>query len=117
MSHNLAPNHDAAWLTPAQVVERLIGPPEVSGPAIGYGQKAAYHWRHARKGRDAGDLSSPVVMRALLAHSDTHGLGLTAEHLIRGAAEDEVAAILAGRDAPVPQFTSRRRPPRMEAAE
>ncbi len=116
MSHNPAPNQPA-MLTPMQVVERLIGPPEVTGPAVGYGTKAAYHWRNPRTGRAAGDLPSAEVMRRLLAHSEAHGLGLTAEHLIRGAAEAEVEAILAQRGAPAPAFTSRRRPPQLEAAE
>ncbi|MEO0859209.1 MAG: hypothetical protein AAFY65_01250 [Pseudomonadota bacterium] len=33
-------------------------------------------------------------MRALLDHSDAHNLGLTADHLIRGASEDEITEIL-----------------------
>lgn len=103
--------------TPLEVTEALVGKPEEIGRIVGTHPKSPFGWRHASDGRDAGDIPSARHMRALLAHSDTHGLGLTAEHLIRGAAEDEVEAILAGRDAPVPQFTSRRRPPRMEAAE
>lgn len=101
-----------------QVVERLIGPPEVTGPAVGYGTKAAYHWRNPRTGRAAGDLPSAEVMRRLLAHSEAHGLGLTAEHLIRGASAEEVEAILNSLGTlAVPRFASRRRPPQMEAAE
>lgn len=85
-------------LTPLEVCERLIGHIERIGPSIGLGRKVAYHWRHARKDREGGDFPSPGVMRALLDHSDRNGLGLTAEHLIRGASEAEVAAILAARD-------------------
>ena len=106
-----------------QVCERLIGPPEVMGPVIGYHAKAPYHWRHERKGRGPGDMPSAEVMRALLAHSTTHRLGLTAEHLIWGASEAEIEAILAERGSQpqshpspatageaeaAPQFTSRR---------
>ena len=111
MSHNLAPSqdHEAPRLTPLQVVERLIGPPEEIGPTVGYGTKAAYHWRHPRTGRTAGDLPSAEVMRRLLAHSEAHRRGLTAEHLIRGATEAEVQEILSGLGTPaVPRFASRR---------
>ena len=38
------------------------------------------------------------MMRRLLDLSDARGLGLTAEHLIRGADEAEIAAILAARE-------------------
>lgn len=97
-------------LTPMQVCERLIGPPEVLGPAIGYGMKAAYHWRRERDGRRPGDMPSAEVMRLLLAHSTAHQLGLTAEHLIWGADEAAIEAILAARtgQAAAPEFTSRR---------
>jgi hypothetical protein len=78
-----------------QVCERLIGPPEVLGPAIGYGMKAGYHWRRERDGRRPGDLPSVEVLRRLLAHSAAHNLGLRAEHLIWGASEAEVEDILA----------------------
>lgn len=107
MSHDPTPHSDgsAPHLTPAQVCERLIGPPEVLGPAVGYNMKAAYHWRRERYGRAPGDLPSAVVMRALLAHSAARGLGLTADHLIWGAPASEIEAILAARGT------------RMEAAE
>lgn len=59
-------------------------------------RKAAYTWQKPSEQRLAGDIP-PVHQRALLDHSDRHGLGLTAEHLIRGASEAEVAAILDAR--------------------
>jgi hypothetical protein len=103
-----------------QCCERLIGPPEVLGPAIGYGMKAAYHWRRERDGRRPGDLPSVEVIRLILAHSSANGLGLTADHLIWGAPEEEIDGILAARQGqPVstsaPAFTSRR-PAQAEAA-
>lgn len=102
MSHNL---------TPMQVAERLIGKPEQIAAAIGLKEKAPYHWRNARTGRAAGDFPSATVMRALLAYAAARCIPLTAEHLIWGASEDELAALIAA--APVqPAFTSRR-----EAAE
>lgn len=99
MGHNLAP---------MEVCERLIGKPEAISAAAGMGQKTAYHWRHERFGRAAGDLPSTIVQRALLAHSDHHGLGLLPQHLIFGATEAEIAAILAARGS---------RPASLEAAE
>lgn len=102
MTHNL---------TPMQVCERLIGKPEQIAAAIGLQEKAPYHWRHARAGRAAGDLPSATVMRALLAHAAARRIPLTAEHLIWGTSEDELARLVAS--LPVaPAFSSRR-----EAAE
>lgn len=88
-------------LTPSQVCERLLGKPERLGEITGLHPKSAYHWRNERKGRAAGDLPTTQIMRALLAHSAAHQLGLTAEHLIWGASQDEVAEILASRGQPI----------------
>jgi hypothetical protein len=82
-------------LTPLDVALALIGPPERLGAIIGLHVKTPYGWRHPAKDRAAGDFPSTNHMRALLAHSQKHGLGLTADHLIFGASEDEVAAIIA----------------------
>jgi hypothetical protein len=95
-------------LTPFDVCERLIGKPETVAEVSGLHKKSAFPWRHASKWREAGDLPSAKVQRALLAHSDAHRLGLTAEHLIWGADEAKIEAILAERAAPAPEFTSRR---------
>ena len=84
-------------LTPLEVCEHLIGAIEAVGPAIGLSAKAAYNWRHPSSSRAAGDLPSASVMRRLLAYSDQHGLGLTADHLVRGATFAEVDAILSRR--------------------
>lgn len=81
-----------------EVCEALIGPVEVIGPIVGAGPKSAYGWRHASKLRDAGDITSARHMRALLAHAAARGIPLTAEHLIRGASADEVAALVARAD-------------------
>lgn len=95
-------------LTPLEVCERLIGPLQVIADVIGYGPTAPYLWEKPAKNRAAGDLPSAIIMRALLAHSAAHQLGLTAEHLIWGADEAEIEEILAQRDAPAPEFASRR---------
>jgi hypothetical protein len=112
MSHNPTPDSasDAPMLTPMQVCEKLIGPPEVLGPAVGYCTKTAYHWRRERSGRRPGDMPSAEVMRLLLAHSTAHNLGLTADHLIWGASEAVIDEILAARAAQAsdPAFISRR---------
>lgn len=102
MSHNL---------TPMQVCERLIGKPEQIAVAAKTQEKAPYHWRHERTGRAAGDLPSATVMRNLLDFADTHRIPLTADHLIWGATEAEVAALQAMMRA-APMFTTSR-----EAAE
>ncbi len=115
-------------LTPLEVCERLIGKPETVAEASGLHRKSAFPWRHASKWREAGDLPSAKVQRALLTHSAARNLGLTAEHLIWGATEAEIEAILAergvaspkghpspaaageGHAAPLPAFTSIRQP-------
>lgn len=78
-----------------------MGKPERLGVIAGLHPKSAYHWRNERKGRAAGDLPTASIMRALLTHSAAHQLGLTADHLIWGASEDEVAQILATRGQPM----------------
>ena len=95
-------SHD---LTPTDVCERLIGPPETIAAIAQVAAKAPYNWRRlGARFRLAGDLPSAVTMRRLLEHSDRHQLGLTADHLIRGASEAEVAAIEAAR--PMPQVAA-----------
>lgn len=84
-------------LTPLEVCERLIGKPEEVAEASGLHRKSAFPWRRASKWRMAGDLPSAKVMRSLLTHSTAHRLGLRAEHLIWGADEAEIEAILAER--------------------
>ena len=110
-------------LTPLEVCERLIGPLQAIAEVIGYGPTAPYLWEKPAKNREAGDLPSSIIMRLLLAHSTAHRLGLTAEHLIWGADEAEIEAILAergsqpqshpspataGEGEAAPAFTSRR---------
>lgn len=92
-------------MTPLQVCERLIGPKPVLATVIGYGEKAPYLWAKSSERREAGNLPSTSIMRALLTHSTANGLGLTADHLIWGAPASDIDAILAARQ------------PRLEAAE
>jgi hypothetical protein len=77
-------------LTPLEVCEALIGPPERLSVIIGYNSKAAYNWRHPTGRRPAGDLPSTKIMRSLLDHAKARGIPLTAEHLIWGATAEEV---------------------------
>lgn len=87
-------------LTPLAVIEALVAQkPEHVALILGCHAKTPYLWRYASGSRDAGDLPSTRIQRALLAHSRRHGLGLTAEHLVCGASEDEIEAILAARSA------------------
>lgn len=87
--------------TPLEVAEALIGRPEVIGQIAGIHPKSPYQWRDKSGLRNAGDIPYAAHMRALLAHSAAHQLGLTAEHLIWGASQDEVAEILASRGQPI----------------
>lgn len=82
-------------LTPLQVCERLIGPLPDLERIAGYRPKAGYGWRRSSHDRAAGDFPNVRLMRAFLAHAAAQGLPLTADHLVWGAAEDEIAALLA----------------------
>lgn len=84
-------------LTPLEVSEALIGRLDQIAAILGIDPKAPYQWRPARGERAAGDLPKVAYIRALLAHSDAHGLGLTAHHLIYGATRAEVDEILSRR--------------------
>ena len=95
-------------LTPLQVCQRLIGSNELIGEVCGIHPKSPYPWARKSTGREAGDIPHANHMRRLLAHSAARGLGLTAEHLIWGADEAEIEAILAARPPT---------PPQLEAAE
>lgn len=64
------------------------------GRASGRGDKASYQWARPSKFRSAGDIPSAKVMRRLLEYSDERGLGLSAEHLVKGASVVEVDRIL-----------------------
>ncbi len=86
-------------LTPFQVCEQLIGPPAILGGICGLNGKSPYLWARPSKWRAAGDIPGGPLQRALLNYSEKHDLGLTAEHLIRGAEEAEINAILAARGA------------------
>lgn len=103
-------------LTPLDVCIRLIGSIEHIGQICELSEKAAYGWKRQSGLHEAMDVRSAGHMRRLLVHSDKRGLGLTAEHLIRGADETDIEAILAtrqGRPVTIPSFL-RRQP---EAAE
>ena len=89
-----ANHHTETHMTPFEVVERLIGPPETVGPLIGISQKATYGWRHPSANRDAGDIPSARSQRSLLAHAAAHGIPLRAEHLIWGAPAAEIDQLL-----------------------
>ena len=96
-------------LTPLEVCVRLIGPLGVLAEVIGYGPTAPYLWERASRSRPAGHFPSSLIMQRLLTHSAANRLGLTADHLIWGATEVEIAEILAARQALPPlDFTSRR---------
>ena len=65
---------------------------------LGVDEKTPYRYRSASSWRAAGDFGGIPQLRKLLAHSEARQLGLTARHLVCGATEDEVAAILRARE-------------------
>lgn len=75
----------------------MIGPIDVLATIAGKHGKSPYLWRRGSKWRDEGDLPSAREMRTFLDHAATNNIPLTAEMLIRGAAEDEITALLADR--------------------
>lgn len=84
-------------LTPVQVCERLIGPLPVLERIAGYRPKAGYGWLRSAAGRAPGDFPSTALQKRMLAYSNQHDLGLTADHLVFGAEASEIEAILAAR--------------------
>ena len=81
--------------TPLEVLERLIGPPQVIGPIVGLHEKSPFVWRRGSKFREPGDIPGPKVQRKLLAYARNHGIPLTAAHLIFGAPVAEIDALVA----------------------
>ncbi|MES2667905.1 MAG: hypothetical protein V4712_17610 [Pseudomonadota bacterium] len=88
-----------------QVCERLIGKPEIIGLILGVDPKTPYPWRNASSLREAGDLPFTAYQRRLLTHARARQIPLTADHLIWGAPEAEIDALVAAMQ------------PRVEAAE
>lgn len=86
-----------SYLTPLEVCERLIGTRGTLAAICGLQKKGAFFWNRPSKWRAAGDIL-PGHQRRLLAFSAAHGLGMTAEHLVRGATPAEIETILAARD-------------------
>lgn len=84
-------------LTPLEVCEALIAPLSEIAAICGLKEKAGYSWRRATEWRDAGDIASPRYMRRLLRHAAKHDQGLVAEHLIFGASERQIRALLGER--------------------
>ncbi len=80
-------------LTPADVVARLIGPSAVVAEIVGRDRTAVVKWRNATLRRAAGSIPGDEEKRALLSYAQEHGIPLTAEHLIWGATEAELAAL------------------------
>lgn len=82
-------------LTPADVVERLIGHPTLVGAIVGRDRTSVIKWRTGGRRRSPGSIPGDEEKRALLAHARKHGIPLTAEHLIHGADPAEIEALLA----------------------
>ena len=81
-------------LTPLEVAERLIGPPQVIDLAAGLRGKASYGWRRGSASRDPGDIPESRQMRNMLAYAAARQIPLKPEHLIWGAPAAEIEALL-----------------------
>lgn len=73
----------------------MFGKPEVLAEIVGSHEKAPFKWKNGSVWRDPGDLPSTRHQRKLLTWARKHAVPLTAEHLVFGASEAEVAALLA----------------------
>ncbi|MBU2867036.1 hypothetical protein [Pacificibacter marinus] len=73
----------------------MIGSVEDVARICGTDRKAGYHWRHASQTRSAGDFPSARHLRFLLGHAAKIGAPLTADHLVWGATEVEINALMA----------------------
>lgn len=82
-------------LTPLEVCERLIGPPPKLATIAGLHEKSAWPWRRSSHWRDAGDLPSSRVQRALLNYARLSGRPIKPEWLIEGAPAAEIDALVA----------------------
>lgn len=83
------------WQTPTHVVFGLMGGAQGVSQVCGLHRTAPYTWLKQGLRKEPGDIPSAALMRRLLAHARASGIPLTAEHLIFGAAEAELEALLA----------------------
>lgn len=82
-------------LAPVTVAERLFGSIERVSEICGNRAKAGYNWRWPSSSADAGDFRSMRHVRAVYEHARRAGIPLELRHLVYGASEDDVAALLA----------------------
>lgn len=80
--------------TPTDVAFRLFGGAKGISLIIGGHEKTPFAWKHPSKYRKAGDIPSTAIVRTLLAVAEQRRIGLTAEHLIYGASEADLAALM-----------------------
>ena len=95
-------------LSPVTVAERVFGSIERVAEITGNRPKSGYSWRWPSGTSDAGDFRSMRHVRAIHAYALARHIPLTLDHLIYGATEAEVEAILSNSPAA---------PARIEAAE
>ena len=82
-------------LTPTQVAILVLGTRNLVAEVCGVSGSAVTQWGNASRARAAGDIPSIQYIRRILARPEAQGLDL--EHLIRGATQAEIDAILAAR--------------------
>jgi len=86
-------------LTPTDVALRLFGGAKGVGLVIASHEKTPLAWKRGSQWREPGDIPSTRIMRLLLASAKFRGIPLTAEHLIYGASEAEMAALSGQKEA------------------
>lgn len=85
-------------LTPTEISFRLLGGYKGVAAILGQTEKAPLGWKNGSKWRDAGDIPSVRTMRTLLAAAAQRRIALTANHLIYGGSEAEIAALMPAPD-------------------
>ncbi len=88
----------SSHLTPTDVTFRLLGGYKGVAAILGQHEKTPIAWKNGSKMRDAGDIPSPRIMRTLLAAAAQRRIALTADHLIYGGSEAEIAALMPAPD-------------------
>jgi hypothetical protein len=81
-------------LSPVDVSFRLFGGYKGVAGVLGMSEKSPLAWKRPSKYREAGDFPNTSILRTLLAAARQRRIPLTADHLIYGASEAEIAALL-----------------------
>ncbi len=81
-------------LTPTEVSFRVFGGYKGVAAILGHSEKTPISWKNGTKWRDAGDIPSVRTIRTLLAAAAQRRIPLQPRHLIFGATEADIAALM-----------------------